>query len=144
MCHSFRCYQQGITGGVSFNSLNHRTVKWKSAAEEVSNFVDGGKLPCLLVENKCDLLEESEQEDVTALKEFADKNNYACCFKTSAKTGKNIEESMDFFIKIIINRMESVSNEGNQVFSSERKNVVLEKQTHPSPAKEKKNKDNCC
>ena len=121
-----------------------RSLTWKNSAEEASNFVGGGKLPCLLIENKCDLLEEAEQDNVAALKEFSDKNGYVGCFRASAKTGKNIDESMDFLIKTIVEKMEGATDQGKQVFTTERKNVVLDKQPHASPAKEKKKQQNCC
>ncbi|MCQ2821350.1 MAG: hypothetical protein MJ252_29160 [archaeon] len=106
--------------------------------------MDGGKLPCLLVENKCDLLEEAEQDNVAALKEFSDRNEFLGCFRVSAKTGKNIDASMEFLIHSIVERMEKIDKkDGKEVFSAERKNVSLTKENH-APSKEKKKKDNCC
>ena len=37
-------------------------MRWKGSVDEVATFLDGGKLPCLLVENKADLLEEENAE----------------------------------------------------------------------------------
>ncbi len=34
------------------------TLKWKRSIDEVGKFFDGGKIPCLLVENKIDLLND--------------------------------------------------------------------------------------
>ena len=45
------------------------------------------------------------------LKGFANANNFTGSFKASAKTGLNINESMDFLIKNIIKRLTKV-NEG--------------------------------
>ena len=74
-------------------------------------------MPCLLVENKADLLENGEEED-PSLQEFAQNNEFCGCFRTSAKTGLNISESMEFLIKAIIKRMEDMSSKGNEVFST--------------------------
>jgi len=64
-----------------------------------------------LVENKSDLLTESERKNMVELKGFANSNNFTGSFRTSAKTGLNINESMDYLIKNIINRL-AKTNEG--------------------------------
>ena len=86
----------------------------KKNVDELENFVDGKKIPSVLVENKVDLLDEKEREDTEGLKGFAYDNEYDGYFRTSAKTGYNIEESMKFLIGNIIDRMAEVySNEYN-------------------------------
>ena len=40
------------------------TIKWKSAVDEVASFLDGGKIPCILVENKIDLLKDRNENDL--------------------------------------------------------------------------------
>ena len=82
-------------------------------------------MPCLLVENKVDLLDNAEEED-SSLQEFATSNEFCGCFRTSAKTGLNISESMEFLIKTIIKRMEDMASKGNEVFTTERKSVALD------------------
>ena len=59
--------------------------------DEVATFLDGGKLPCLLVENKADLLEEENAEKNPELEEFGSSNGFCGSFRTSAKTGLNIK-----------------------------------------------------
>ena len=61
--------------------LYYSTIKWKSSVDEAATFLDGGKLPCLLVENKVDLLDNAEKEDAT-LQEFATSNEFCGCFRT--------------------------------------------------------------
>ena len=51
------------------------SIKWKKSVEEVTTFVDGEKLPCILVENKIDLLDDIE-EDPT-LEEFVKMNDFS-------------------------------------------------------------------
>ena len=85
-----------------------RTVKWKKAIDDSAKFLDGGKLPCILVETKCDLLEPEVVEDTTELREFANKNGYDGYFKTSALSGRNINESMKYLIFRIIERLEAI------------------------------------
>ena len=39
------------------------TLKWKQYVDEETKFLDGGKLPCILLESKSDILEENVDED---------------------------------------------------------------------------------
>jgi 50S ribosomal subunit-associated GTPase HflX len=102
-------------------------------------------LPCLLVENKVDLVDNPEGDD-PSLQEFAQKNEFCGCFRTSAKAGINISESMEFLIKTIIKRMEDMQSKGNEVFSVERKNVELDPEKHTQAATTNKRKKDggCC
>ena len=107
--------------------------------------MDGGKLPCLLVENKVDLLENEELED-QSLKEFAQKGEFCGCFRTSAKTGVNVAEAMEYLIKTIVKRMEDMQSKGTEVFTTDRKSVALDPKKHNQAAAAKRRKDGggCC
>ena len=87
-----------------------RTIKWKKVIDESETFLDGGRIPCLLVENKVDLLEDNINEE--DLNQFARDSEFIGCFYTSAKTGKNISESMEFLIKEIIKKIKDMEREG--------------------------------
>ena len=101
-------------------------------------------MPCLLVENKLDLLDDGNENDPT-LQSFAQENEFCGCFRTSAKTGVNISESMEYLIKnIIIKRMEDFAQKGNEVFTTERKNVALDPQKHNEKAVSQRKKNNGC
>ena len=103
-------------------------------------------MPCLLVENKADLLEGDVEND-SQLTEFANNHGFCGCFRTSAKTGLNISEAMEYLIKTIIKRMEDMQSKGNEVFSTDRKSVALDPEKHnqtAAAAKRKKDKDGCC
>ena len=100
-------------------------------------------MPCILVENKADLLEGDQDE--SELNEFAKNNEFCGCFRTSAKTGLNISESMEYLIKNIIKRMEDMQSKGNnEVFSTDRKSVALDPEKHNQAATAKRKKDNGC
>ena len=120
----------------------YSTIKWKASVDEAATFLDGGKLPCVLVENKADLLEG--EPDETELNEFAKNNEFCGCFRTSAKTGLNISESMEYLIKNIIKRMEDMQSKGNEVFTTDRKSVALDPEKHNQAATTKRKKDNGC
>ena len=120
------------------------TLKWKKSVDEEAVFIDGGKIPCILVENKIDLLPDDEKySDDSELKSFAEKNSFVGCFRSSAKEGINISESMQFLIQFIIQRMEKIAEKGNDVFNTDRKSVVLDQEKH-TPSSDKKKKDGSC
>ena len=99
-----------------------------------------------MVENKVDLLEGDVQND-PELEQFAQDNGFCGSFRTSAKTGVNITESMEYLIRTIIKRMEDMQSKGNEVFTTERKSVALDPEKHNQAAiasKRKKDKDGCC
>ena len=122
------------------------TTKWKASVDESSSFLDGGKLPCILVENKIDLVEN--EPDDGELKSFSDKNDFIGCFRASAKTGENINESMEFLIKNIIKRMEDMNKNDAQgknedVFDkNKRTSVRLDNKNHTNVRKGKNG--GCC
>ena len=120
------------------------TVKWKKSVDEEAVFMDGARLPCVLVENKIDLLSDYERDqDDQSLKDFAEKNGFIGCFRSSAKAGINIGEAMEYLIKNIVERMENFASKGNDVFTTDRKSVVLDQEKHTTSAIKKK-KDGCC
>ena len=57
-----------------------------------------------MVENKADLLGEDYNKNLNELEDFALKNGFCRAFRTSCKTGLNINESMEFLIDKIVER----------------------------------------
>ena len=86
-----------------------------------------------------------EQDDTTELNEFSEKNGFNGCFKTSAKTGLNIAESMEFLIKEIIKRLEDINAKGGEGVNN-RQSVALDPDKHnkDADAKRKQEKGGCC
>ena len=117
-----------------FNS----TQKWKNAVDEVVIFYDGGKLPCILVENKIDLVESNPTERSPELDKFAFYNGYCGGFKTSAKTGFGINNAIGFLIKNIIQRKEAAQRE------EERKNILLAQQNYNNSGPIRQQEESCC
>ena len=109
--------------------------------DENTRFIDGGMLPCVLAQNKIDLVDEEQLKDSTELKQFAETNKFDNHFRTSAKMGLGIDECMDFLIKTILDRSEKVAKEGEDPFEQDRKSLVLDRK------KNNNNNDNaggCC
>ena len=90
-----------------------------------------------------DLLDNQDLDD-WRLKEFAEKNEFCGCFRTSAKTGVNINEAIEFIIKTIIYRMEDMELKGAEAFTTERKSVTLGPAKHNETANAKRKKDSGC
>jgi small GTP-binding protein len=120
------------------------TLRWKSSVDEVATFLDGGKLPCLLVENKADLIDDANAENCPELESFGTNNGFCGSFRTSAKTGLNINEAMNYLIKNIIQRMEAMQSKEGEVFKTERNVVALDTEKHSEVATKRKQKDGCC
>ena len=89
-----------------------------------------------------DLLPEEEKDNVEELKNFSEDNGFNGYFRTSAKTGENIDESMDFLILEVLKRLEDI----NAKDISNRQSYALdsEKHTKEADAKRKKENSKCC
>ena len=97
-----------------------------------------------MVENKIDLLDGDAEND-PELQQFAQDNGFCGSFRTSAKTGVNINESMEYLMRTIIKRMEDFQSEGNEVFTAERKSINLDPKKHTRNATApKRKKDHWC
>ena len=74
---------------------------WKNSIEQN---IDVKNVPMIIVQNKCDLLgsEIEYNNGIEELRQFGDDIGVTCCFRTSAMTGYNIQESMEFLINEII------------------------------------------
>lgn len=104
------------------------TIKWKKSLEECTNFPDGSPIPIMLLRNKADL--HSETEDIVQDYEA----DFSFRFDVSAKTGKNVHESMELLISSIIHRLEALE------CHSEKTPVKVTKQSNAKPEKQGK----CC
>ena len=127
---------------------NERTlnecVKWKNTVDETTKFIDGTNIPAILIRNKVDLLENDDNNnDEEQMKEFCQSHSFLRCFKTSAKTGINIDEAMNFLISTIIDKMEKLAENGSNPFEKDRKSLVLQSNKHKENAQEN-NSGGCC
>ena len=119
-------------------------IKWKNAVDETTKFLDGTNIPAILIRNKIDLLEnENNNDDEEKMKEFCEKHSFLRCFKTSAKTGTNIDESMNFLISTIIDKIEKLVESGSNPFTNDRKSIVINPIKHAENSKENNN-IGCC
>ena len=110
------------------------------------SFYDDEHIPTLLVQSKVDLLSDEEKENMEQLNNFSEQNGFIGCFKTSAKTGENVSESMEFLIKDIIKRLEAINSKGGENYNKDRQSVALDPDKHNKEADAKRMKDGggCC
>jgi GTPase Era involved in 16S rRNA processing len=121
---------------------SNRTIKWKNSIDENARFFDGLPLPCILIENKVDLVSPEEAKNDSEFKEFSQKNKFIGCFRSSAKMGININESMEFLIQNIVDRLSTSSDE---MLQKDKKSIVIQNTGGDKYSiKEKRHKDNCC
>ena len=119
-------------------------IKWKNTVDETARFLDGTNIPAILIRNKVDLLENDDNNnDEEQMKEFCQSHSFLRCFKTSAKTGINIDEAMNFLISTIIDKMESLTQNGTNPFENDRKSMVLVNNKHSDSNKES-SQNGCC
>ena len=110
--------------------------------DEAEKFIDGTDLPCVLVENKVDLLEADKAKDLTELKKFSDDNGFISCFRTSAKTGENINEAMSFLIESVLEKLKNISAKD---IGTDRKTVTLDPEKHENnDSIRQQQKSRCC
>ena len=108
----------------------------------MTRFIDGEKLPCILVETKSDLLDPEEVNNINSLKEFAEKYEYDGFFRISSKTGLNIDISMEHLLFKIIERINALDNDKEKRNSiTGRKGTVLSNEKHNN---DKNKNSNCC
>ena len=117
------------------------TIKWKTSLDDSETFADGGKLPNVLVQNKIDLLKNNEAKDMTELQDFARKNGFDAAFKTSAKTGHNINECIDKLIDIIMKRNNAISA---KEMNSNRNTVTIDPEKNIDKDKYRTKQAGCC
>ena len=133
-----------VLSDITDKSTLEISKKWKNTVDETARFLDGTNIPSILIRNKIDLLEnEDNNDDEEEMKDFCEKNKFLRCFKTSAKTGTNIDEAMNFLISTIFNKMEALVQSGNNPFEKDRKSLVLQSSKHSENNKEN-NGMGCC
>ena len=119
------------------------TLNWKNIVSEEAEFIDGGKIPFILVQNKIDLI--GNREDFNKIendtKKISEENNFNKYFMTSVKKNINVDESMTFLIEKIIEKLEECASNGNIVFNEQKiKNTIKIDNTN----ERKKENIRCC
>ena len=89
----------------------NETKKWKNVIDENSLFIDDTPLPCILVQNKIDLVGEKDIIDDNHFQNFSSKNKFLKCFRTSVKDNIGVENVMSYLIEYIIDKLNNISED---------------------------------
>ena len=73
-------------------------------------------MPCLLVENKAELVGGNYFVVESEMKEFANNNGFCGGFEISVREGMLVHNAMEFLIKKIIERIEPKQEEIKDIF----------------------------
>jgi small GTP-binding protein len=123
------------------NSLKE-CEKWKTCIDENSQFIDKTSLPCILVENKYDLL--SSLNNPISDKDFASLSNslnFSECFRSSAKDGTNVNESMNSLISLIVSKLSKLNLDEYKKNNESSSSIKLNKK---DKEKSKEKNKSCC
>jgi small GTP-binding protein len=123
------------------------TAAWKSVVEDECIFTDGGAIPFLLIRNKVDMIENEEEKQKLEeeTKNFCDENEFVKSYLTSAKENINVNESLDFFLNHVIQRLNDYLNQGKEdVNNMEYRKTVRLSSAGAVPVEEQRAKKKCC
>ena len=128
----------------SKNSFEN-TVKWKKAIDDNTRFIDETPLPIVLVQNKIDLVEQEELEkDEDELKKFVDDNGFLTFTRTSCKNKQNINETMDYLLANIIDRLEEYHKKANIPIDDNKRTSIVNQNVSLSTESLLNNKKSFC
>ena len=138
-----KAFAKGAHGSITMADATEpisleETQKWKKSLDDSETFADGGKLPNILVQNKVDLLKNNDMKE---LEEFSKKNGFDAFFQTSAKTGYNINESMDKIIDIIIKRNRAIES---KEMNMDRKTLAIDPEKSGNKDQYRTKQTGCC
>lgn len=121
------------------------TIKWKKVVNDESSFIDGEKLPFILVQNKIDLLTNKEEIDLieNETKNVCLNESFTKYFLTSVKENVNVDESMNYLLDNIIQRLEKYAKQSGDenIFNDIRRKDTIKIRSFNHT---KNNKHDCC
>ena len=122
------------------------TIRWKKAVDDNTKFIDGTPLPIVLVQNKIDLIDSKDLEnDEEELKKFVDENGFLTFTRTSCKNNQNVNETMDFLLANIIDRLEEYHKKENiPIDGDKRTSIVIQNANLTSESLLSSNRNFCC
>ena len=122
----------------------NETMKWKKVVYDESAFIDGDKLPFILIQNKIDLL-QNDKEDLNNImndsQKYVDNGDFIGYYMCSVKENINIDEPIKFLIDIIIDRLEKFQLSSNNEYNNKQRNTY---KLENNNKKDKNKKDGCC
>ena len=119
------------------------SLDWKKVMSDESVFVDGQKIPFVLIQNKIDLIEEkNELEEIENKTKIAvEENDFIKYYMSSVKENVNVDEVMDFIIGNIVDRLEVYTKNGGEFFLDDKRQKSFSLKEKPLIKDEK---SSCC
>lgn len=110
-----RAYYKDAAGAlVVFDATRPATfesvLRWKADLDSKVSTSDGANIPCLLVANKCDLVQRREADD-KLLQDFARQNGFIGCVYASPKENVNIDEAANRLVAEIVKAHRSAASQ---------------------------------
>ena len=109
-----------VVNDITREETFEETKKWKKVVNDESAFIDGEKLPFILINNKIDLIKDDKDYlnyITNEIKKMAEDKEYIGYYMTSVKENINVEEPINFLIDNIVDRLEKFSEEGKSNFN---------------------------
>lgn len=111
-----RTYYKDASGAFLAYDVNRpktfeSVLRWKKDLDEKVSLSDGSNIPCLLLANKCDLVQNRTEETERFLKEFAKEKGFIGCLYTSPKDNVNIEEAARLLVGEILRRQQNLTQD---------------------------------
>ena len=122
------------------------TIKWKQSLDENSKFVDETPIPTLLVQNKIDLVDpQNLEKDEEELKKFVNEHGFFSFVRTSCKNRQNVDQSMDFLLSVVIDKLEEYHKINNiPIDENKRTTIVMQNPSDSTESLLGDNKSFCC
>lgn len=115
-------------------------MRWKTDIDTKVSLSDGSNIPCLLLANKCDLVQPNEMEE-ERLKEFAKQNGFIGFLYTSPKDNINIEEAAILLVAEMLRRKQSLRAD---TYLDRNDTIVMTDQYNRQARDGQNNKSSCC
>ena len=130
--YTSKVFSKGAHGCIIVSDITNeetlqKTLLWKKAIDENTEFIDGEKIPTILIQNKIDLISDNDISDNNEdIDNFCKNNKFTNYFRTSCKDGRNVNESMDYLLSVIIDKIEDYSkNNNNSPFDDDKRTSIV-------------------
>jgi small GTP-binding protein len=130
--YTSKVFSKGAHGCIIVSDITNeetlqKTLLLKKAIDENTQFIDCEKIPSILIQNKIDLISDNDiSESNEDIDNFCKNNKFTNYFRTSCKDGRNVNESMDYLLSVIIDKIEDYSkNNNNSPFDDDKRTSIV-------------------
>lgn len=118
--------------------------RWKNDVDSKVCLSDGSNIPCLLLANKCDLVDIAQQ-DHSMLRDFVEQNEFIGYIHTSPKDDININEAAMMLVQEILKRKENLNLDSmSRQQDTSIISVTEVRESKTAKTVPNKNKSSCC